>query len=89
MHNEQKVYGKEIPNAFANYFDTKVNDITESCEVDPNVYNGREMTKNPDENFIYETRVKRIMMNLKIKNCEGIDRIPLRILNDGAEQLYT
>ena len=60
MHlDEQKVYGKEIPNAFANYFDIKVNDITESCEVDPNVYNGRVMTKTPDENFIDEIRVKR------------------------------
>ena len=46
------------------------------------------MTKTPDENFIDEISVKRIMMNLKIKSCEGIDRIPLRILNDGAEHLY-
>ena len=27
------------------------------------------------------------MSTLKIKNCEGIDRIPLRILNEGAEIL--
>ena len=25
---------------------------------------------------------------VKIKNCEGIDRIPLRILNEGAEILH-
>ena len=25
---------------------------------------------------------------MKIKNCEGIDRIPLRILNEGAEILH-
>ena len=28
------------------------------------------------------------LKGLKIKNCEGFDRIPLRILNDGAEILY-
>ena len=27
------------------------------------------------------------MKGLKIKNCEGMDRIPLQILNDGAEIL--
>ena len=35
-----------------------------------------------------EIRVKRIMKGLKIKKCEGVDRIPLRVLNDGAEILY-
>ena len=38
-----------------------------------------------DENFMTESNVKRCLMDLKIKNCEGVDRIPLRILNDGAE----
>ena len=28
-----------------------------------------------------------ILKNLKIKNCEGFDRIPLRIFNEGAELL--
>ena len=27
------------------------------------------------------------MKSLKIKNCEGFDRIPLKILNEGAEYL--
>ena len=35
-----------------------------------------------------EAYVKKVMMGLKIKNSEGIDRIPLRVLNDGAEYLY-
>ena len=40
-----------------------------------------------DENFISELNVRKCLTGLKIKNCEGVDRIPLRILNDGAEYL--
>ena len=38
-------------------------------------------------NFITEENVGKVMTGLKIKNCEGFDRIPLRILNEGAEYL--
>ena len=31
--------------------------------------------------------ILQILKNLKVKNCEGFDRIPLRILNEGAELL--
>ena len=34
-------------------------------------------------------KVNKVMKSLKIKNCEGFDRIPLRILNEGAENLIT
>ena len=40
-----------------------------------------------DKNFMTEENVSRVMKSLKIKNCEGFDRIPLRILNEGAEYL--
>ena len=34
-----------------------------------------------------EIKVREVLSKLKIKNCEGFDRIPLRILNEGAEIL--
>ena len=34
-----------------------------------------------------ELNVMQIVKNLKIKNCEGFDKIPLRIYNEGAEIL--
>ena len=37
-----------------------------------------------DEFFMTELKVREILSKLKVKNCEGIDRIPLRILNEGA-----
>ena len=34
-----------------------------------------------------ELNIMQILKTLKIKNCEGFDRIPLRIFNEGAEIL--
>ena len=34
-----------------------------------------------------ESNVRKCLNGLKIKNCEGVDRVPLRILNDGAQYL--
>ena len=36
-----------------------------------------------------EINIMQILKTLKIKNCEGFDRIPLRIFNEGAEILIT
>ena len=80
--------GEEIPEAFADYFKSKVENITAECQIDEDVYNGQRLMNVNNENFMTESNVKRCLMDLKIKNCEGVDRIPLRILNDGAEFLY-
>ena len=34
-----------------------------------------------------EIKVREVLSMLKIKNCEGTDRIPLQILNEGAKIL--
>ena len=34
-----------------------------------------------------ESNILNILKNIKIKHCEGCDRIPLRVLNEGAELL--
>ena len=41
-----------------------------------------------DENFMTELNVRMCLTGLKIKNCEGTDRIPLRILNDVAKIMF-
>ena len=40
-----------------------------------------------NDNFMTESNIFQKLENLKIKNCEGFDRMPLRILNEGAEIL--
>ena len=81
--------GPNIPEAFAKHFKEKVENITTSCQIDDNVYNGANLMIAGNENFFNELNVKRCLMNLKIKNCEGFDRIPLRILNDGENNNET
>ena len=57
------------------------------CTIDDMVHNGTRLMNEGEENFMTETRVLKCMKSLKIKNCEGGDRILLRVLNDGAEIL--
>ena len=51
------------------------------------VYNGTEKIKEEDEMFMTPVAIREIMGSMKIKNSEGYDRIPQRILLDGAECL--
>ena len=87
QYNNVRYNRDEIPDAFASYFKNKVENITNECQIDDNVYNGTRLMNVGNENFMSEINLKRCLMGLKIKNCEGVDRIPLRILNDGAEIL--
>ena len=85
--NNQKFRDTEIPDAFACFFKSKVDNITRECQINDEVYNGTRLMNTGDENFMSETNVMRCRTSLKIKNCEGVDRIPLRVLNDGARIL--
>ena len=62
--------------------------ITQTTQTDEHVFNGTRVMHANDEFFMTELKVREILSKLKVKNCEGIDRIPLRILNEGAEILY-
>ena len=63
--------------------------LAETCKIDANVYNGEKVINAQDEFFMTDINIFKILKNLKIKNCEEFDRIPLRILNEGAEKLVT
>ena len=82
-----KYKNEEIADAFSDYFKNKVDQITAECQTDDTVYNGIRLLNVTNENFMTEQNVRKCLKGLKIKNCEGVDRIPLRILNDGAEIL--
>ena len=75
------------PEAFAKFFKEKVQNITKNTTVDEQVFNGTEKLNAADELFMTELNVREVLSKLKIKNCERMDRIPLRILNEGAEIL--
>ena len=66
---------------------TQVEGVVNDCTIDDMVHNGTRLMNEGEENFMTETRVLKCMKGLKIKNSEGVDRIPLRVLNDRAEIL--
>ena len=78
---------EDLPDRFAEYFDTKIKKVLEEVNIDENVYNGKRLIEDENKNFMDPASVKECIKNLKIKNSEGVDRIPQRILVDGVEIL--
>ena len=64
--NNMKYTGDTIPDAFARYFEDKVNNITEIYKVDNMVYNGHRLTDVNDENFMDEAPVKKVIKTVKV-----------------------
>ena len=50
-------------------------------------YNGKRKTTTDNKMFMDPISVKECMLALKLKNTEGYDRIPQRVLIDGADIL--
>jgi hypothetical protein len=76
-----------VPSAFSSYFKSKIENLEESFSPSGGVYNGCKFINSEERNFMTEERVGECLNELKIKNCEGYDRIPMRILKDGASVL--
>ena len=58
-----------------------------NARVDQNVYNGTRKLVVADSDFMSPLEIIECVNQLKLKNCEGYDRIPQRILIDGIEVL--
>ena len=81
--NGHPIHPAELSETFACFFDEKVKSIVESGKVDNDVYNGKRKVHSTDKNFMTIENVNRAIKSVKIKNCEGYDRIPQRILCEG------
>ena len=55
--------------------------------MDENVYNSRRKVNCESGNFMTPENIRNAFKSIKIKNSEGYDRIPQRILNEGMEFL--
>jgi hypothetical protein len=75
------------PTAFSEYFKSKISVIEESMTIDEDMWNGKKIINSDCFNFMTPERVEDCLKNLKSKNCEGPDRMPLQILRDGAMAL--
>ena len=68
---------------FAEFFSTKITNITSDCQINDNVYNGSIKINCDTSNFITSSNIINAIKSLKSKNCEGFDRIPVRYLIEG------
>ena len=82
-----EVENGKLADSFACFFDHKVKSISESSIVSNNVYNGVRKVEAEDRMFMDESSIRDCVGSLKVKNSEGFDRIPQRILSDGVEHL--
>ena len=84
--------GIEIPTSiladtFAEFFDKKVKLLIEETTTNRNVYNGKLKVNSNEKIFMNLSEVIECIKSIKIKNSEGYDRIPQRVLVDGAIHL--
>ena len=85
----EPVSENERSDSFATFFQEKVDMITDSVGVDDSVYNGRRKLVAVDLDFMSEYQVKACIEAIKLKNTEGFDRVPQRVLVDGIDHLLT
>ena len=86
--NEKAEKPTDQAQMFASFFNKKINKIVEETSVSENVFNGvKKLTEDNEPIAISEEIVLKVFESLKEKNCHGFDRIPLRILRDGAVPL--
>ena len=77
----------EAPEAFAEFFKQKITNLEKNLKTQDGVYNGTNLINASETNFMTEEKVVECLKELKTKNCEGYDGIPLRIFKEGASIL--
>ena len=67
----------------------KVKTIIESTRINPLVQNGHQKITEYIDFLLNQSDIMECVKSLKIKNCEGYDQIPQRVLSEGIEILLT
>ena len=79
----------ELSDRFADFFEEKVMNLASNVAIDPTVYNGTRRVQCTEENFMTRENILKAIKSIKIKNAEGHDRIPQRLIIDGIDLLIT
>ena len=87
IYNNETLSGYDACESFAKFFEAKVNDIVKDTIIDPTVHSGVRRIYANDNMFMTRENIINSVKSLKIKNNEGYDRIPQRVLIDGLEIL--
>ena len=80
--NGVKISENNVPDTVAEFFDNKVKRLVRDSAIDPNIYNGRQKILSDNVFFMGKEAVLDCVASLKIKNSEGYDRVPQRIIKD-------
>jgi uncharacterized protein YkuJ len=88
QYNDQELEtDEELAQGFADFFRQKVETITESTTIEPDVFNGEEKVNVDSVDFFTEEKVFEVMNNLKDKSSYGFDNIPVKVLRDAHQIL--
>jgi hypothetical protein len=85
--NEINIKNEDLPFEFAKFFSNKIAQIISTTQISNTVYNGKRKVDYENSFFMTDTDILESLRSIKIKNCEGFDRIPQRVLVDGAQVL--
>ena len=77
----------ELPEAFAEHFESKITNLLMNIAIDPQVCNGSRKLTGNEFNFMTSGNILKAVQPIKLKNLEGNDRIPQRILIDDISVL--
>ena len=85
--NGLPIANEDLAEEFVGMMEKKIADIVQSTAIDAEVYNGTRKITDNNKNFMSIENIRNAIQSLKLKNSEGYDRIPQRILIDGMTKL--
>ena len=88
-NNADELHMDKLHDAFADFFFEKIETITNVINVEDDVYNGSQKLIPGSKMFMTKDNILECIKTIKVKNNEGYDRIPQRILVDGIDHLIT
>ena len=87
LMNGVPINDKIVPDSVAMFFDNKVRGLIRDADINEDVYNGRHKLHSECKFFMTGVDITNCVKSLKVKNSEGYDRIPQRVLIDGIDHL--
>ena len=76
-----------LPHQLARFFNSKIVELSNQLPVNDAVYNGTKKLEQDNKMFMDKNSIMECILALQTKNSEDVDRIPQRILVDGADIL--
>ena len=83
FESDEEILNECLADRFAAFFDNKIKKVLGDTKIDENVYNGTQKVNAENSFFMDRDSIEECIRSLSIKNSEGFDRIPQRVIVDG------